>query len=211
VFKNRTEAAKLLGETLAEYRGYNPLVLGIPRGGVVMAGVIAEALDGEVDVVLVHKLGAPGQPEFAIGSVDERAETYLGNAVDRLGIPASYIEEEKGAQVAALKKRRALYTPVHPPINPGERIAIVVDDGLATGSTMIAALHAVRSRRPKKLVAAAAVSPPDTLERIASVADDVVCLEVPSDFYAVGQFFADFGQVEDREVVKILKGSRTPD
>lgn len=204
-FENREHAARLLAEKMSRYRGKHPLILGIPRGGVVMAGVIAEALEGEVDVVLVHKLGAPGQPEFAIGSVDEGGRVYLGGAADRLGIARGYIEQETRRQLDLMRRRRAQYTPVRPPISARGRIAVIVDDGLATGATMVAALHAVRAQKPSRLVAATGVAPAETLERIESLADDVVCLEAPAVFFAVGQFFRDFEQVEDDEVITVLK------
>ncbi|MFH0953980.1 MAG: phosphoribosyltransferase family protein [Verrucomicrobiota bacterium] len=204
-FENREQAAKMLAERLKKYRGRRPLVLGIPRGGVAMAGVMADALDGEVDVVLVHKLGAPGQPEFAIGSIDEGGRVYLAGVVDRLGVPKSYIAEETRHQIENMRKRRAQYTPVRPPISPAGRVVSVVDDGLATGATMVAALHAVRARKPARLIAATAVAPAETVERIGPLADEVVCLEVPAQFFAVGQFFRDFGQVEDEEVIAILR------
>ena len=204
-FRNRQHAAELLAKKLAAYKGQHPLVLGIPRGGVVMASVMADALEGEVDVVLVHKLRAPGQPEFAIGSIDEAGDAYLSGAVEQLGVRDSYIREESRVQTDLMRKRRAQYTPVRPPINPVGRLAIVVDDGLATGATMIAALHAVRTRKPAKLIAATAVAPADTLERVGELADEVVCLETPDEFFAVGQFFEDFDQVEDEEVIEILR------
>jgi putative phosphoribosyl transferase len=208
-FANREHAARMLAERLAPYCGSNPLILAIPRGAVPMASTIAEALGGELDVVLVHKLGAPGNPEFAIGSVDESGGLYLADYVAGLGIGQDYVEEEKQAQLAVLRERRAQYTPVRPPIDPAGRTAIVVDDGVATGSTMIAALRAVRAKRPVRLVAAMAVAPPDTVQRIENEADEVVCLYVPSSFYAVGQFFDEFDQVSDAEVIATL-GSRGP-
>ncbi len=206
-FQNREQAARLLARKLAKYRGKNPLVLGIPRGAVPMAKIIADALGGELDVVLVHKLGAPGQPELAIGSVDETGQLYVSEYARDLGISDEYIKAEKESQLETLRLRRNLYTPFRPPIDPSDRIVIVVDNGIATGATMIAALRAVRARQPAKLIAAAAVVSPQTLRRIAVEADKVVCLEVPVLFYAVGQFFEDFPQVSDEDVIEILRES----
>jgi putative phosphoribosyl transferase len=206
-FKNRAQAAHLLAQRLVSYRGQRPLVLAIPRGAVPMAKIIADALEGELDVVLVHKLGAPDQPELAIGAVDESGQLYLSEYVHDLGITDAYIEQEKAAQLETLRKRRAMYTPVRPPLDPARRVVIVVDDGIATGASMIAALRAVRAKQPAKLIAAVAVASPEALRRIAQEADEVVCLDAPDFFYAVGQFFEDFSQVSDAEVVATLQQS----
>ena len=168
-----------------------------------MAEIIADALGGELDVVLVHKLGAPGQPELAIGAVDEAGNVFLSGY--GLDINSGYIETEKQAQLDVLRKRRARYTPSRGAIDPHDRIVIVVDDGIATGSTMTAALRAVRRSKPKKLIGAVAVASAGAAHAIAREADAIVCLNVPADFYAVGQFFEDFSQVSDEEVVEILQ------
>lgn len=204
LFKNREHAARLLAKRLACYRGKNSLVLGIPRGAVPMAKIIADFLGADLDVVLVHKLRAPGQPELAIGAVDETGHTYLTEHARALEITEEYIAPEKQEQLNTLRKRRALYTPQRPSIDPKGRIVIVVDNGIATGATMIAALRAVRAKKPAKLIAAVAVAPPATVRRIQEEADEVVCLKIPADFYAVGQFFEDFSQVTDEDVVEIL-------
>jgi predicted phosphoribosyltransferase len=204
-FRDRTEAARRLAGRLGDYMGKNPLVLAIPRGAVPMAGIVAEALGGEVDVVLVRKLRAPYNPEFAVGSVDESGWTYIADYAAQAGASPEYLETEKQTQLETMRRRRAEYTPVRPPIDPSGRVVIVIDDGLATGATMISALHALRSKNPEKLICAVPVSPPDTLEKVAHYADEVVCLETPEWFQAVGQFYMDFPQVEDEEVIAILR------
>lgn len=206
-FRNREHAARLLAEKLGTYRGQDPLILAIPRGAVPMGKIIAEALEGDLDVVLVHKLGAPDNPELAIGSVDESGHLYLGDLVQELGVDDDYINKEKQAQLTTLHKRRAQYTPVRPPLDPSGRIVIVVDNGIATGASMIAALRAVRAKHPQKLIAAVAVAPPETIARMGKEADEVVCLYVPDFFMAVGQFFDDFSQVTDEQAIAILRAA----
>src|SRR5882724_446008 len=209
LFENREHAARLLaGRLCAYYKNKNPLVLAIPRGAIGMAEIIADVLGGELDVVLVHKLGAPGQPELAIGAIDETGKVFLSGY--GLDIDTAYLESEKQAQLEVLRKRRARYTPSRGPIDPHDRIVIVVDDGSATGSTMTAALRAIRRSEPKKLVGAVAVASPGAARAIAREADAIVYLNVPADFYAVGAFFMDFSQVSDEEVTTILqKGEPT--
>lgn len=207
MFRDRNEAATRLADRLKAYRGKNPLILAIPRGAVPMAKIIADKLEGDFDVVLVRKLRAPHQPELAIGSVNERGWTYQSNFAELYGANKDYIEAEKRLQLETIHRRRAQYTPIRPPLDPAGRIVIVIDDGLATGATMISALHGLRASKPAKLVCAVPVAPPDTLIKVADMADEVVCLEAPEFFQAVGQFYQHFPQVDDDEVIEILKGS----
>lgn len=210
-FKSREYAAQLLIERLSPYcEDQNPLVLGVPRGAVPMARIIAEALAGELDVILVRKLSHPDQPEFAIGGVDETGNMFLAEwAAD---IDPEFVEAEKQRQLAVLRGRRALYTPWREPIDPNNRIVIVVDDGIATGSTMTVALRAVRAKKPKKLIGAVAVASPDAARAVLHECDALVCLNVSADFFAVGQFFEDFAQVSEQDVIAALRSSnaRTP-
>ena len=223
MFKNRAEAAHLLAQKLAKYQGQRPLVLAIPRGAVPMGRIIADCLGGELDVVLVRKLGAPGEPELAVGAVDETGAVTLNEYARGLGVSDAYVEAERQTQLAALRQRRdayveaarqtqlaalrqrrAGYTPLRPPIDPRGRAVIVVDNGIATGATMIAALRALHAKEPARLIAAAAVVPAETLRKIAAEADETVWLEAPIRFFAVGAFFEDFSQVSDEEVAAIL-------
>ena len=207
MYRDRLDAARRLAEVLDHLRGVKPLVLAIPRGGVPMGRVIADALEGELDVVLVRKVGAPGNPEFAIGAVSEDGSVYLEEEAQRCR--QEWLTREIARQREMIEERRRLYTPVRSPIDPAGRVVVVVDDGSATGATMAAALATLRQRDPARLIAAIGVAPLDTLARFETLADEVVCPEVPARFGAVGQFFADFGQVEDNEVIRLL-GEHAP-
>ena len=204
LFADRLDAAERLAQALQVYRGRRPLILAIPRGAVPMGRVIADRLGGDLDVVLVRKLRAPGLPEFAIGSIDERGWVYLTPHAHAAGANDDYIEKETRYQLGVLGERRRRYTQGRPPIEPANRIAIVVDDGLATGATMVSALHTVRARKPAALVCAVPVASNEGLELVRPLADEVVCLETPEDFYAVGQYYRSFGQVDDDEAIRLL-------
>lgn len=206
-FENRAEAGQMLASRLDKYRGQHPLVLAIPRGAVPMGRIVADALDGELDVVLVRKLRAPQNPELAIGSIDEADTVYLDPDTRDLWNEA-YLETEKKIQLETLRRRRQMYEPAGSPIDAAGRVVIVLDDGIATGSTMIAALRAVRARHPAKLIAATGVASAEALRLIRGEADDVVCLETPEILYAIGYHFRDFSQVSDEDVVATLRDAR---
>lgn len=207
-FENREHAARLLADRLVSYRGNQPLVLGVPRGAVPMARIIADALGGDLDVVLVRKLRAPGQPELAIGAVDEAGAVFEGEYFAYA--TEAYVRAELRTQQGLLRTRRTLYTRAKPPVDPAGRLVIIVDDGVATGSSMLAAINSVRARRPLKIVVAIGVAPAGTVARLEAEADEVVCLHAPEEFSAVGQFYADFSEVTDAMVVAELERLRTP-
>lgn len=207
MFRNREDAAEQLAEKLDAYRGKKPLVLGIPRGGVPMARIVADRLDGELDIVLVHKLRAPLQEELAIGAIDEAGHVTVSPWARSASADRAYLEREADEQLTLLQRRRQLYTPHRGPIDVHNRIAIAVDDGIATGATLMAALACLRKGSPSRLIAAVGVAPTHSLRQLETIADEVVCAYSSEEFYAVGQFFEDFSSVTDEDVVRALARS----
>ena len=207
MFKDRLDAARQLSKALAKYQGQNPLVLAIPRGGVPMGAWIAQALNGQLDVVLVRKLRAPFEPEVAIGAVDETGLAYLSPYAATLGLDPQYVKDEIKLQMKTIKARRKQYSQARAPVEVKGRVVIVVDDGLATGATMMSALKATRQKQPRHLVCAIPVASPDALAKIKPLADEITCLSVPEDFMAVAQFYRQFPQVDDEQVFAFLKAS----
>lgn len=205
MFKDRSDAARQLAQRLQAYKGQNPLILAIPRGAVPMGQILASQLQGQLDLVLVHKLCSPFHPEVAIGAIDETGRAWLSGHASNLGATATYVQAEQARQLKVLRARRQRYTAIQEAIPCQGRLVIVVDDGLATGSTMMAALSTIRQQAPAKLVCALPVASREALENIRPLADEVVCLSVPDDFQAVGQFYQHFAQVQDEEVVALLQ------
>ncbi len=203
-FANRADAARKLAAALSAYRRWHPLVLAIPRGGVPIGGLLADKLGGELDVVLVHKLRAPHNPELAIGSVDESGHIDLAGYAATVGADASYVQREAAQQWRVIRERRMRYGREHARADAAGRVVIVVDDGMATGATMRAALHSVRSLGPEKLVCALPVASPRALASLQGMADDTVCLSAPETFRSVGQFYGHFPAVDDEQVLDLL-------
>jgi len=201
-FRDRRHAALLLAEALRPLGLARPVVLGIPRGGVVVADVLAEALGGTMDVVLARKIGAPGNPEFALGAVAESGEVFLQPYARRYASDA-YLKEEAARQLRVIEERRARYRAVRRKEPLAGRAVVITDDGVATGSTMEAALAAVRAESPARVVVAVPVGAADALERLRAQAE-VVALSAPYDFGAVGAYYEAFPQVTDDEVVALL-------
>jgi putative phosphoribosyl transferase len=204
IFLSREQAAEMLAQKLMQYKGRHPLILAIPRGAVPMGSIIAALLDGELDIVLTHKLCAPMDPEYAIGAIDENGWVYISPEAESAGISPSYLDQEQERQLGSLKHRRMRFKSGKKSTAVKGRITIVIDDGLATGATMIAALHAIRAREPAKLICAVPVASPETLDRVSRLADEVICLQAPDNFRSVGQFYRHFPQVEEDDVIRIL-------
>ena len=208
VFADRAEAGRRLAEALRRFKDQRPVVLALPRGGVPVAYEVAKALAAPLDLVLVRKIGAPFQPELAIGAVVDGARPELvinRDLVEDCGVPESYLEKERERQLGEIERRRQLYLAKRPRAPVADRTAIVIDDGIATGATMEAALRATRKARPRRLVLAVPVAPPDTIERLRPEVDEVVCLMMPAFLGAIGSFYRDFRQLEDDEVVRLLE------
>ncbi len=208
-FSDRVDAGKRLAAALKDFSGKNGVVLAIPRGGVVVGYQIAKALELPLDVIVPHKLGAPYNPELAIGAITEDGTAVLDNSlITYLGVSRSYIEEESERQKQEIQRRQRLYRQDMAPQNLKDKDVIVVDDGIATGSTMKAALASVKNKGAASVTVAVPVGPPSTIEELENRADRVVCLYTPEYFQAIGQFFTDFSQTTDEEVIALLKSSR---
>jgi putative phosphoribosyl transferase len=204
-FPDRRAAGKELAGRLASLAAERPIVLGLPRGGVVVADEIATALAAELDVVIVRKIGAPGRPELAAGAVGERGVLVLNeDVVGHLRISEDQLTSTVELELAELSRRAGLYRAGRPPLEVSERTVILVDDGIATGATVSAALRVLREIGARRIVLAVPVAAQETLQALAEQVDEIVCLRAPAMMRAVGASYREFNQVEDAEVIEIL-------
>lgn len=206
VFADRTQAGRLLARVLAQQALADPVVLALPRGGVPVAAEVALALHAPLDLLVVCKIGAPGNPELAVGAIAEGAEAAVTDSetMAATGTSQPYVDRQAKVELREIARRRALYLRGRPPLAVEGRTAIVVDDGLAMGSTALAAVRSLRLRKPARIVLAVPVAPPEAVAALRPEVDDLVCLSTPEFFGAVGVHYADFRQVADEEVIAAL-------
>ena len=205
-FLDRRDAGRQLAAKLAKYRDASPIVVALPRGGVPVGDEIARALDAELDILVARKLGAPGNPEFAIGAVAPGVTWVEDASVKALGVSNEFLASAVAREQEELRRREEKFRGDRPPLEVGKRIVILVDDGLATGATAIAAIESLRRQAPAGIVLAVPVGSPDTVGDLRSRVDDLVCLDTPSFFRAVGQAYVDFTPTTDEDVHEILRG-----
>lgn len=202
IFKNRTEAAKRLVEKLKQQEIANAVVLAVPRGGVPVGYEIARALHLPLDIFLSKKIGHPYNPEYAIGSVTLEGAVLNGRAAD---IDLAYIKAQTEKIREQLRERYKKLRGDRPPLDVTGKTVILTDDGVATGNTLFAAIEDLRKKAPARIIVAVPVSPPETAQKLRSLADELICLITPDDFFGVGQYYEDFGQVEDTEVLALME------
>jgi predicted phosphoribosyltransferase len=206
MFRNREEAGKKLAEKLLKYKKDKPIIFAIPRGGVVVAYEVAKKLKADLDIIIPRKIGAPYEPELAIGAVTEDGTIILNeDLVKELGISKEYIKEEASRQIEEIKRRMKFYRKGKEHKDVKNRSIIIIDDGIATGATMKAAVISLKKKHPKKIIIAVPVAPVDSINEMKKIADEVICLEEHKIFGAIGNFYHDFRQVEDEEVINLLK------
>ena len=212
-FLDRADAGRQLAGALTSYKDQHPVVLALPRGGVLVAAEVATALDAALDLILVRKLGVPAEPELAMGAVVDGAAPIVVRNEDVIrmtDVGEAEFNATRDAELAEIERRRLRYYGDRECADVTGRTAIVIDDGIATGATIRAALRAIRMRKPRKLVVAVPVAPTDSLEELRGEADDIVCVERHDFFGAIGAYYADFEQVSDQEVIETLQRFAPP-
>lgn len=206
-FQDRQDAGRRLADALQSLKSEDAVIFALPRGGVPVAAQIAEALDAPLDLVLVRKIGAPFQPELAMGAVANGGDMVVVRNEDVIalaGVTETQFHRTLAHEIEEIERRRRLYFGDRPRTEAKGRVAIVVDDGVATGATTRAALRAIRARAPERLILAVPVAPTETLDELRGEADDIICLESHEYFLGVGCYYADFRQTEDPEVIELL-------
>jgi len=208
LFRNRTDAGQRLATALIRYKSLKPIILALPRGGVPVAAEVAAALDAPLDLVLVRKIGVPNQPELAMGAVTDGEQPMVvrnSEIIEACGISEQEFDAVAKEELAEIERRRRRYIGDRARAGVEGKVAIIIDDGIATGATTLAAIQAVRNRRPKELVLAVPVAPLDTVKKLHSEVDAVVCLDTPEELGAIGYFYRDFHQIGDEEVIATLR------
>ena len=208
MFSDRKAAGRELAAALMNYQLESPVVLAIPRGGVPIGFEVALALQAPLDIVVARKLGAPGQHELGLGAIvdgDYPQSVLNEELIKELGVSTEYIEKEIEIELKEIRRRQAVYRKGRPAVKVAGRTVIVVDDGIATGGSIRVALRGVKLMAPKQLVLAVPVAPSDTIESLRAEADEVVCLDTPQYFKAIGEFYEDFSQTSDGEVIELLE------
>jgi len=210
IFEGRVDAGERLAKALLDYTGRDVVVLAIPRGGVIVGEVVARHLGAPLDVVVPRKIGAPGNPELGLGAIAPGVRVLDDRLIQMLGVSPQYLEQEIVAQEGEIERRMAAYRAGRPPVNVAGKVAVVVDDGVATGGTAVAAVRWARAQGASTVVLAVPVAPGAALGRLRKEADDVVVLAAPEPFFAVGEWYRRFDQVSDEEVVAALARAATP-
>lgn len=208
LFQDREDAGRQLARALVKYRSRHPVILALPRGGVPVAAEVAESLEAPLDLILVRKIGTPMQPELAMGAVVDGEQPVIvrnQDVIDLTGVSDETFDAVCKKELAEIDRRRERYLGNRDRADVQGQVAIIVDDGIATGATTLAAIQALRKREPKELILAVPVAPLDTLQRLHTEVDAIVCLDTPRDFGAIGYYYRDFRQVSDDEVIAILK------
>jgi|ERR1019366_4048378 predicted phosphoribosyltransferase len=206
MFKNRTDAAIQLAEKLKKYKSKNGIVLAIPRGGVPIGYIIAKELEFPLEITLSKKIGHPGNPEYAIGSVSLDGIVINDNVP---GVSMNYFQQESDRIIKNLKTKFDYYMGDRKMTDLKDKTVIIVDDGIATGSTIIATIHSIRKKNPKEIIIAVPVAPSKVIDKLKNIADEIVCINAPNEFFGVGQFYEDFSQVSDQEVIQLLQKANT--